>query len=63
MRALEEPFDNLIELAELKKSLSGTVATYELSGCIEPIKPAVINGLSMGKTIVIARDDVRARQL
>ena len=63
MKALEEPFDNLIELAELKKALSGSVATYELSGCIEPVKPAIINGMSQGRTIVVARDDVRARQL
>jgi len=63
MKALEEPFDNLIELAELKKALRGSVATYELSGCIEPVKPAIINGMSGGRTIVVARDDVRARQL
>ena len=63
MRALEEPFDNLIELAELKKDLEKDVATYELSGCIEPVKPALISGLSRGRTIVVARDDVRARQL
>ncbi len=63
MKVFEEPYNSLVELIELKNNLLCGKDNFELSGCIEPIKPSIINGLSHNKTLVIARDDVRAREL
>jgi len=63
MKVFEEPYNSLVELIELRNELSEGKASYELSGCIESIKPSVINGMAHKKTLVIARDEVRAREL
>lgn len=51
------------EIAKLKEDISTNSYTYELSGCIEAIKPAVIDAIRRPKTVVIARDDVRASNM
>ena len=63
MKAFKEPFLELSEFSELKKELFSSTNAYELSGCIEAVRPAIINAISEKKTVVIARDDVRARDL
>ncbi len=63
MKAFKEPFLELSEFSELKKELKSSTNAYELSGCIEAVRPAIINAIAERKTVVIARDDVRARDL
>ncbi|MCR4611090.1 MAG: transcription-repair coupling factor [Lachnospiraceae bacterium] len=63
MRIFKEPLLELAEIAKLNKALDSGTNTYELSGCIDAVRPAVINALSRNKTVVITRDDSRAREL
>ena len=63
MRAFAEPFTELVGFNELKSLLDRGTDNYEVNGCIEAVRPALINALSSNVTLVIARDDSRAREL
>ena len=72
MKALVEPLLDLVEISELKEALDKnknnkgakkSASTYELSGCIEAVRYALINALARDVSVVVARDDSRARQM
>ncbi len=63
MNIFKEPYSSLVDMKSLREDLLTTNKKYELSGCIDAIKPSVINGMASKQTIVITRDDLRAREL
>lgn len=63
MNVFKEPYSSLVDVVALKKEVLNTNKNFELSGCINAVKPSVINALKKKQTIVITRDDIRAREL